>query len=147
MFAFVKKYPEVPTIWAHALSFDWEDGLTKLATEIKEFPQLYKNLLIDLSAIPVMLFNKDIVLTDAITAPAINPEKFVMLLRKVGIEKFVFGSDFPFISAQETLDVLEQYPFTQKELSQIINNNYYRIKTPSVLRSGCLNAASRLLKG
>jgi hypothetical protein len=59
-------------------------------------------------------------------APLAHRELIVWRLRKWGIKNVLFGSDyFAFFgeTPQETLDILTQYPFTQKELDAILNND------------------------
>lgn len=59
-------------------------------------------------------------------APLAQRELMVWRFRKWGIDHVLFGSDyFAFFgeTPQETLDILTKYPFTQKELDTILNND------------------------
>lgn len=59
-------------------------------------------------------------------APLAQRELMVWRFRKWGIDHVLFGSDYFAYGGetpQETLDILTKYPFTQKELDTILNND------------------------
>ncbi|MEZ4869512.1 MAG: amidohydrolase family protein [Caldilineaceae bacterium] len=59
-------------------------------------------------------------------APLSQRELMVWRFRKWGIDHVLFGSDYFAYGGetpQETLDILTKYPFTQKELDTILNND------------------------
>lgn len=60
-------------------------------------------------------------------APLATKERIVWGLRKWGLERVYFGSDYlmlaPAQTPQEALETLEQYPFTQEELDLILGHD------------------------
>ncbi|HEY1572505.1 MAG TPA: amidohydrolase family protein [Pseudonocardiaceae bacterium] len=50
-------------------------------------------------------------------------EQFVWILRKVGIDRILFGSDFPLYSPIEALDAVGSLGFTDQEQAQILHDN------------------------
>ncbi len=76
-----------------------------------------ENLYTDISA--CLAFYRD--------APKSQRELMVWRLRKWGIERVFFGSDYlslaPVETPREALDTLARYPFTQKEIKMILEND------------------------
>lgn len=61
-----------------------------------------------------------------VDAPLAERELIVWRFRKWGIKNVLFGSDYFVFEGEtplETLDILRQYPFTQKELDTILSND------------------------
>ncbi len=60
-------------------------------------------------------------------APFSKRELIVWRLRKWGLERVLFGSDYLWIAPVETpkeaLETLSKYPFTQEEIDLITGNN------------------------
>lgn len=52
-----------------------------------------------------------------------NIDDVALSLRKFGINKVLFASDWPIIHPIETIKVLKQYPFTKEEMEQIMWQN------------------------
>lgn len=81
----------------------------------KEF-QVLKNLknkkaLIEVSATPIWMKTSQ------------DREALAKVMRDVGLERFIFGSDWPVIHPAETLKALKQLPLRTGELNQILYEN------------------------
>lgn len=50
-------------------------------------------------------------------------DSLVSVIRKVGVEKFIFGSDWPVIHPAETVKALSELPLTPEELEKIVYTN------------------------
>jgi len=48
-------------------------------------------------------------------------------IREIGIEYFLFGSDFPVFDLKPSRRVLEKYGFKKKELQQIFHDNAVKL--------------------
>lgn len=97
----INNNPQTTIIVGHMLGNDYKSIL-----EIKN-----PNAFIEISAALVQQYFKN------------NKEDVAKYLRKFGIEKVLFGSDWPVIHPSETLKVLKEYPFTKEELEKIIWKN------------------------
>lgn len=57
---------------------------------------------------------------------------FAFAYKKIGSERVLYGSDFPFITFKESIDIIykffEKYKFNQVEIENILFNNAVRIK-------------------
>ena len=71
------------------------------------------------------------------TAQAFNPYALAALTRLVPISQVVFGTDFPFVTAQETERGLRNFGFTPKQLRLIERDNALAIlpTLPAVMRT------------
>ena len=49
------------------------------------------------------------------------------ILRKFGVERLIFGTDFPEFDYQKYFDILDQMDFTQDEINQIAYKNISNI--------------------
>ena len=55
--------------------------------------------------------------------PFISPEKAMSLIRKFGVEKFFFGTDFPMWNASEEIDRFNKLPLNEPEREKIFALN------------------------
>lgn len=96
---------------------DWENEAYTIVQSIVPSKLDPTNLYMDLSA--SLKYYQD--------APLAKREVMVWRFRKFGIEKLFFGSDYLNIAPQQTpveaIETLTRYPFTQKELDTILNND------------------------
>lgn len=65
----------------------------------------------------------DISATAPMLAGSPFAEQFVWILRKVGIDRVLFGSDFPFYSPTEALEAVRSLGFTDEEQASILHDN------------------------
>ncbi len=55
-------------------------------------------------------------------------EKIAELIRKIGLAKILYGSDYPVMPTQDYLQLLKQYlPITKEELNRIMNNTPFKM--------------------
>lgn len=52
-----------------------------------------------------------------------NSQAFVEALRKFGLDRVFFGSDFPVYTPKATLDALKRLPLSSEEIGRILSNN------------------------
>jgi hypothetical protein len=50
-------------------------------------------------------------------------DQFIWVLRKVGTDRILFGSDFPLYTPAEALDAVRALGFTDEEQAQILHDN------------------------
>lgn len=114
-------HPDLRIAFGHCAAgsnFDL-DTLSNLVAGFESSPQELSpdNLWLDTSA--CLKFYKD--------APLSLKEQIVWLLRKWGLERVLFASDYLSIAPQETpaeaLETIASYPFTQEELDSILSND------------------------
>ncbi|MES2769822.1 MAG: TatD family hydrolase [Bdellovibrionota bacterium] len=97
----INDFSKVKFIIAHAMGKDFEH-LIKINNP---------NVLFEISAIVVQRIKSD------------RKQEFVNTIRKIGIDKFLFGSDWPVIHPSETIYALKQFPFSEEELKKITITN------------------------
>lgn len=78
---------------------------------LAKYPWWKRNVYIDISAAAPMF------------AESPFTEQFVWVLRKVGIDRILFGSDFPLYSPTEALDAVRSLGFTDQEQAQVLHDN------------------------
>jgi predicted TIM-barrel fold metal-dependent hydrolase len=61
------------------------------------------------------------------TATSIKPENLGAIMRLVGAEKILFGSDYPFRPMQATLPGLQQFGFNPEDLDKVESRNALRL--------------------
>ncbi len=50
-------------------------------------------------------------------------DQIMFVMRKVGIDQFLFGSDFPIFTFEESVDAVRQMGFTKEEEQKIFHDN------------------------
>lgn len=99
MIALAKRFPTHTLIAAHLGGFsEWEDAEGYL-----EVP----NVRLDTSS----------------TLPFLPPERVAELMRKIGIERFLFGTDYPMWSYRDELALFERLSLTSEELNAVLYDN------------------------
>lgn len=119
------KNPDTRIILAHlGTGAGFRQATKEILAEVKRqtdaHPQLKKQLWLDISGIvfPNGFRNGQIPPTTAAECEAVSQS-----LRKTGLDRFVFGSDFPVIRAQDYLEVLREHlSLKKREIDQILNN-------------------------
>lgn len=118
VFGLLENHLDVRLAIAHCGGFiDWELEAYLVGTQTA--PQLLniENFYLDLSA--HLKLYKD--------APLSKRELIVWRLRKWGLERVLFGSDYlqlvPFETPKEALETLSKYPLTQAEIDLILSND------------------------
>jgi predicted TIM-barrel fold metal-dependent hydrolase len=113
--AILESHPTVRVVHAHCAGGN-DDDLIELWLRVRNFGIHPETSFVDVSA--CLAFFAD--------APLSQRELIVWRLRKWGIDRVLFGSDyFAFVGETplETLDILTKYPFTQEELDTILAND------------------------
>lgn len=73
------------------------------------------------------LIGRDIFLDTSSTLWRLEPEEAVLLIRNHGVNKVVFGTDYPITSHQEELDRFMALPLTDAEREKILFSNAHRL--------------------
>lgn len=94
-------YPELKIIIGHLLGRDFA-----LLQNFK-----HQKFLVEISALPFFVKNNE------------QKADLVKLIHQVGIEKFIFGSDWPVLHPAEMLKSLKELPLTENEINQIAYTN------------------------
>lgn len=98
----VKLFPQLKVIGAHLCGWTcWERGAELFANE---------NVYADCSS----------------TLYALPPEKAAQLIRRIGVEKVFWGTDYPMWSAEEELERLDALPLSDREKELILGGNIVR---------------------
>lgn len=121
MAVLIVTHPNLRLAFAHCASGSGFDlnTLSNLLAGFESSPQELSpdNLWLDTSA--CLKFYKN--------APLSTKEEIVWQLRKWGLERVLFGSDYLLVAPQETpavaLETIASFPFTQEELDIILNND------------------------
>jgi predicted TIM-barrel fold metal-dependent hydrolase len=113
LFRLMFKNTNTKFILAHSLFTNYR-SLALLVAAYKENPSLSQNIFVDVSA-TLMFFSR---------SP--EEEMFLWYLRKLGLDKVLFGSDFPVFSPLETLNAIKSLPLSESEYSYIAGNNFLR---------------------
>ncbi|MGE0171049.1 amidohydrolase family protein [Nocardioides sp.] len=108
------KFPKLKFILAHALSFDRMD-LEIIGFYYQALPHLPRNIYVDLSAIIVFYEGSP------------DNDKFLWVLDKFGVDRVLFGSDYPVFSPQTALASLRTYKFRPHDLQGILGLNALRL--------------------
>ena len=96
-------------IFAHMGLVNFPQFLTLVG--LSKYPWYKKNIWFDLSAIAPILGDSPF------------RDQLVWTIRKIGIEQFLFGSDFPLFDPQSTIKSIYKMKFTKKEESRIFYTN------------------------
>jgi predicted TIM-barrel fold metal-dependent hydrolase len=105
--------PDTKFIFAHMGFVDFEQFLT--VEVLKKYPWYKNNIWMDLSAIAPELG----------TSPF--REQLVWTIRKIGVEQFLFGSDFPIYDPKTAIEGLQAMGLTLQEEQQIFYTNACRL--------------------
>lgn len=116
----IATHPDVRLAFAHCGSSGFDvETLNTLLFAFEASPPVLSpdNLWLDTSS--CLAFFKD--------APLSTKEEIVWRLRKWGLERVLFGSDYLLVSPRETpaeaLETISSYPFTQEEIDLILSND------------------------
>lgn len=97
------KYPEMTAIGAHLGGvFMWDESIEYLVG---------KNLYMDTSS----------------TLHELEPEKFMYIVRTHGIDKILFGTDYPLSDYELEHEHFKSLDFTDEELAKILGENAYKL--------------------
>ncbi|HUU65167.1 MAG TPA: amidohydrolase family protein, partial [Dehalococcoidales bacterium] len=110
----LEAFPRLTVILAHLGSAWWDERV--------ELAQKYPNVYFDTS--------QGFSATDRIPhSPhrGLAEEDVVRVFRKIGVERIMFGTDFPAISPQPQLEQLLRIPLTDEEKRMILSENAKRI--------------------
>ncbi len=110
----LEDFPKLTLIMAHLGSAWWD--------ERAEMAQQYPNLFFDTSqgfAAPDQI--------PVVAHRSLAEEDAVRIFRKIGIERIMYGSDFPGIAPQPQLEQLMRLPLTDEEKRMILAENARRI--------------------
>ena len=94
-------FPDLKIIIGHSLGREF--------IHLKKFH--HPDFLVEVSVAPIW------------TKSAAEKDSLVSVMRKVGVEKFIFGSDWPVIHPAETVKALSELPLTPEELEKIVYTN------------------------
>jgi predicted TIM-barrel fold metal-dependent hydrolase len=103
------KHPNAQIVLAH-MGMARFDEMTVLGT-LELYPWWKRNLWLELSA------------TATEFAGSPFAEKLAWVVRKVGVDRTLFGSDFPLTTPQLAIEAVESYGFTQDEMRAIFHDN------------------------
>ena len=115
----IATHPNVRVMHAHCAGNTDDQEIEQWLHGFAAVPPVFAadNFFLDTSA--CLAFFKD--------APMPTKELMVWRLRKWGLERVFFGSDYlkiaPVETPQQALETLEQYPFTQEEIDLILSND------------------------
>ena len=54
-------------------------------------------------------------------------EELIWTIRQIGVEQFLFATDFPVFDIKETLDIFQRYDLTDEEFQQIFHDNAVKV--------------------
>jgi uncharacterized protein len=114
-----ERHPSTNVILAHCLFHEYRD-LAYLGSKIENMRKTSERV-----ALPKLFVDTSGLLTYYATAP--NRHEIAWHLRKLGIERVLFGSDFPLSTQPEAVEALHAYGFTDNELSAIESGNAVRL--------------------
>jgi predicted TIM-barrel fold metal-dependent hydrolase len=112
-------HPGVRVVHAHCAGGSDDQRIEVWLHGIEATPPVFnpENFFLDVSA--CLKFHSD--------APQSQRELWVWRLKKWGLERVLFGSDYLMVAPVETpleaLETLSKYPFTQEEIDIILNND------------------------
>lgn len=103
LFNIVKKFPKLVVIGAHFAGWSmWDRGAE--------------------------LFNHSGIYTDCSSSLyAMKPEHAVELIRKIGVHRVMWGTDYPMWSAKEELERFNRLPLTDRERELVLSENVRRL--------------------
>jgi predicted TIM-barrel fold metal-dependent hydrolase len=110
----LKAFPRLNLVLAH-LGAPWWDERIELA---REFPNVYFDTAQGFSAPDMVPANPHRGLAE---------EDLVRVMRKIGVDRIIFGTDYPFMPIQSQLEQILRLPLTDVEKRQILSENARRI--------------------
>ncbi|SFD15451.1 hypothetical protein SAMN05518672_101774 [Chitinophaga sp. CF118] len=105
--------PTTQFIFAHSGLVNFPQLITIEA--LKKYPWYKKNIWFDLSAIAPLLGDSPF------------RDQLVWIIRKIGVEQFLFGSDFPVFTPSESINGVHAMGFTREEEKKIFYTNACRL--------------------
>lgn len=102
-------HPDCKFIFAHMGFVHFPELLALDA--LKKYPWFKHNVWMDVSAISTELGNSP------------YKDQIMFVMRKVGIDQFLFGSDFPIFTFEESVDAVRKMGFTKEEEEKIFHDN------------------------
>lgn len=102
-------HPDARFIFAHTGFIHFEDAL--LVDAWKRYSWYNPNWWFDVSAIAPILGNSP------------YHDRLLWVMHEVGMERFLFGSDYPLFTPKETIDAVHKMGFTAKEEQLIFHDN------------------------
>lgn len=101
--------PQTQFVLAHAGNAKFHETL--VLAVLAKYPWYQHNIWLDISVIANMYVDSP------------YTEQFVWVLRQVGMERILFGSDYPFYTPSEAIAAVEQLGLTDEEMHQIFFKN------------------------
>jgi predicted TIM-barrel fold metal-dependent hydrolase len=97
----IEEFPKIRWIIGHLFGREFEElkGLN------------HPNYFVEISVVPIWMKTEE------------QRQKLVQTMRSVGMEKFIFGSDWPVIHPAETLKAFNLLPLTEKEKEMVLFTN------------------------
>ncbi|SHL90948.1 amidohydrolase family protein [Mucilaginibacter sp. OK098] len=102
-------HPDARFIFAHMGMVNFPQFITLVGLD--KYPWYKKNMWFDLSAIAPILGDSPF------------RDQLVWTIRKIGVQQFLFGSDFPMFDPPSTIKSIYKMKFTKKEEAQIFYTN------------------------
>jgi predicted TIM-barrel fold metal-dependent hydrolase len=102
-------HPQCKFIFAHMGFVHFPELLALDA--LKKYPWFKNNVWMDVSAISTEFGNSPF------------KDQIMFVIRKVGINQFLFGSDFPIFTFEESVDAVKKMGFTKEEEQKIFHDN------------------------
>ena len=102
IYGLIKRYADNNVILAH-----WGGGLFFYALMKKEVKQILQNVYFDTAASPYLY----------------DAEVYQMAIKLVGIDKILFGSDYPLLAPEKYFSEMQQSGLSRKQISQISGLN------------------------
>ena len=106
IYGLIKRYADNKIILAH-----WGGGLFFYALMKKEVKQILQNVYVDTAASPYLY----------------DAEVYQMAIKLVGIDKILFGSDYPLLAPEKYFSEMQQSGLSRKQISQISGLNAKRL--------------------
>jgi predicted TIM-barrel fold metal-dependent hydrolase len=82
---------------------------------LSEGPWYQKNVYFDLSAVASLYSDSP------------RKDELIWSIRKIGIDQFMFASDFPIFDVKKSKDVIDGYGFTDEELQKLYHDNAVKV--------------------
>ncbi len=100
-------FPKLPLVLAHIAKPFWD--------EAKMIAQRYPSVNFDTTGV----LSKNYI--------DISDDFFVSIVREIGVERVMFGTDFPFIDPNEQIERMKRLTFTEEEKQLVFSGNAKRI--------------------
>ncbi len=106
IYGLIRRFADNKIVLAH-----WGGGLFFYALMKKEVKQILQNVYFDTAASPYLY----------------DPEVYQMAINLVGIDKILFGSDYPLLAPEKYFSEMQQAGLSRKQISQICGLNAQRL--------------------